>query len=151
MASHRFSPDMTIVIPSDPKFLGIIRDATRRCAAMAGFEGSLGEQICLAIDEACTNVIRHSYDGARDQRILFQCGVTRGESIAFRLRDFGRKAPAEALKSRDLDDVRPGGLGLHFIRQIMDEVEFNTKPTIGTELLLLKKVSPQESDEEQES
>jgi anti-sigma regulatory factor (Ser/Thr protein kinase) len=105
----------------------------------------------VAVDEACTNVIRHSYDGARDRRILFQCAVVPGETIAFRLRDFGKKVPAEALQSRDLDDVRPGGLGLHFIREIMDEVEFNTKPIIGTELLLLKKVSPQESGEEQGS
>jgi anti-sigma regulatory factor (Ser/Thr protein kinase) len=46
-----------------------------------------------------------------------------------------------ALKSRPLDEVRPGGLGLHFIRESMDEVEFSRKK--GKNLLrMVKYLSP---------
>jgi anti-sigma regulatory factor (Ser/Thr protein kinase) len=46
-----------------------------------------------------------------------------------------------ALKGRSFDEIRPGGLGLHFIRQSMDEVEFSRKK--GKNLLrMVKYLSP---------
>lgn len=149
MTSPRVQPLVSVLVPSDPKFLAIIRETVRRIADMAGFEETHAERICLAVDEACANIIRHSYKHVKDRKMLFQCDFDDRE-LRFRLRDFGRKATPEELKPRDLKDIRPGGLGLHFIREIMDVVHFNTDHAIGTELIMVKRL-PHLIDGEQES
>ena len=55
-----------------------------------------------------------------------------------RLRDYGTKCDPDCIKGRDLDDVRPGGLGVHIIREIMDEVTYDTGHEVGTELKMTK-------------
>ncbi|NJD55951.1 MAG: ATP-binding protein [Nitrospirae bacterium] len=42
------------------------------------------------------------------------------------------------MRGRDLDDVRPGGLGLHFIKRVFDEVAYDPKRKAGNRLLLIK-------------
>ena len=49
-----------------------------------------------------------------------------------------KKVDREKIVSRPLDEVRPGGLGVHFINEMMDEVEYDTSPKIGTILRLTK-------------
>ena len=145
MSSSSIRPVVTITIPSDPRFLAIIRESVRRISDIVGFQESHAERICLAIDEACANIIRHSYDNVRDRKVLFQCDFSERE-VRFRLRDFGKKANPENLKPRDLEDIRPGGLGLHFIREIMDEVKFNTDLAVGTELIMVKRLPSAEGE-----
>ena len=53
--------------------------------------------------------------------------------------DFAAPVDESALKGRDLDDIRPGGLGVHLIRTIMDEVQFVTPPAGVGNLLQLRK------------
>ena len=93
----------------------------------------------LAIDEAITNVIRHTYknDSAQDIEIT---GHSDRDALYVSIRDFGPKPDLSKIQSRDLEDVRPGGLGCHFIKEIMDEVEYDIQThEIGTELKLIKK------------
>jgi anti-sigma regulatory factor (Ser/Thr protein kinase) len=90
------------------------------------------------VDEALTNIIRHAYDNRYDQTIEITCrrlgpdlGSSPGQPVSevrdgleFVLQDCGRSASQDEMKGRDLDDVRPGGLGIHLITQIMDEVNY---------------------------
>ena len=63
-----------------------------------------------------------------------------------RLRDFASPADPDSMRPRDLDDIIPGGLGTHFIREIMDSAEFLPPPGgEGNLLQLTKKIGP--SDE----
>jgi sigma-B regulation protein RsbU (phosphoserine phosphatase) len=55
------------------------------------------------------------------------------------LRDFAHTVDPNLIKPRDLDDLRPGGLGTHFMQEVMDEVTFMPPPQEGGNLLKMKK------------
>jgi anti-sigma regulatory factor (Ser/Thr protein kinase) len=60
------------------------------------------------------------------------------DRLTVRLRDFGKKADARKIAPRDLKDIRPGGLGTHFIRTVFDTMCYDTSVLQGTELILEK-------------
>jgi anti-sigma regulatory factor (Ser/Thr protein kinase) len=90
----------------------------------------------LGVDEACTNVIRHAYDLRDDQPIALSVEAL-GTCVRMRLRDYGEKTPSHKMRGRNHVDVKPGGLGLHLIRNGFDRVDYVLKPR-GTELVLTK-------------
>ena len=55
------------------------------------------------------------------------------------IRDHGRSVDPSSIKSRDLDDVRPGGLGVHIMRSVMDRVEYRKRGLTGMELSMTKR------------
>ena len=59
----------------------------------------------------------------------------RGNELIFSLTDFAPAIDPDRVKPRDLDDVRPGGLGTHFIRRVMDETDFVPPPSGSGNLL----------------
>ena len=54
------------------------------------------------------------------------------------IEDSGLKADVASIKGRDLDDIRPGGLGVHLIKRACDVVEFDEKKKKGNRLRLVK-------------
>ncbi len=119
----------------------IVRSAVGQLAGLCGFEEEEVQFIILAVDEACSNVIRHAYEGRTDGEIRLRCSA-REDRIEFRLVDRGR-APgtADRLQPRSLEEVRPGGLGTHLIRSIMDEVRYRFGER-ENELYLVKSLRP---------
>ncbi len=124
-------------ILSNPKFLRIARSSVLQVAQLAGFADDACQSLVTAVDEAMSNIIRYAYQMRTDQPITLQC-IIESDHLKFILRDFGTQADPESLKGRDLDDIRPGGLGIHFIKSIMDSVEYDTSHDIGTELTMIK-------------
>ena len=90
----------------------------------------------LGVDEACTNVIRHAYDLRDDQPIALSVEAL-STCVRMRLRDYGEQTPADQMRGRADNQVKPGGLGLHLIRNAFDKVDYILKPR-GTELVLTK-------------
>lgn len=93
------------------------------------------DRLVLAVNEACMNVIQHGYgeNGCGDNgsgEIILEILVDSDEAV-FRITDYAATVDPAKIKSRDLDDIRPGGLGVHFINEVMDKVEF-IKPSAGT-------------------
>jgi len=125
-----------LTIKSHPRHLAEVRQFVRRATAEAKFDRDLTFNIVLAVDEACANIIRHAYGGDFGKDIIIQAEIT-PDAVEFRLRDFGRQVDPDAMRSRNLDDVRPGGLGCFFIRKTFDIVEYTHLP-VGTELRLVK-------------
>ena len=80
----------------------------------------LRDRLVLAVDEACTNVIRHAYGGECTRRIALHVARER-DMLAFELRDQAPAVDPACLKPRDLSECRPGGLGLPFIDATMDD------------------------------
>jgi sigma-B regulation protein RsbU (phosphoserine phosphatase) len=111
-----------------------IREAMREGVASCGCSAKSTADIVLAIDEACQNIIRHAYRGDSDNVIELEV-EHRGDRLVFSLIDHAPTIDSSKVKPRDLDDIRPGGLGTHFIRRVMDEVEFQ-KPASGRGNLL---------------
>lgn len=132
-------------LPSNPKFMTLVRCIVAQAAKMAGFEETTAQEIVLAVDEACTNVIRHCYGNDHCQTIQLTVEVSDREYLRIDLRDFGDKQDPSQFKSRDLDEVEPGGLGMHFIYSTMDEVEYDTSVAVGT-LMRMKKLVERSDD-----
>ena len=130
---------LRLTIPSDPKYIRILRGALLQAAALAGFSEQEAHRMTLAVDEGCTNIIKYGYNGDCTKKINLSCHIAPGE-IEIRIRDFGKKASPEQIKSRQLNEIRPGGLGVHLMHEIMDLVEYDHSKTVGTELRLVKRV-----------
>jgi sigma-B regulation protein RsbU (phosphoserine phosphatase) len=101
-----------------------VREAVREAVKGCGCSAKSSGDIVLATDEACQNIIRHAYGGKSDDVIEFEI-EHRGDALV----DHAPAIDPSQVKPRDLDDIRPGGLGTHFIRRVMDEVEFLTPPS----------------------
>lgn len=124
-------------IPSDPRLLKVVRAGITHLCQLAGFAEEDRNGITLAVDEACSNIIKHAYHGKTDKLIIIRCRL-REDGIEVILRDFGKRADIKEIKSRELDDVRPGGLGVHLIKSVMDVVIYDNSLAQGTQLTLAK-------------
>lgn len=116
-------------LPSDPKLLCVVRGALERLTEALGFSPSDCRSVTRAVDEALTNIIRHCYKGRLDQPIEVCCKLlsrcaSASEGLEILLSDRGPAVDPAELRGRRLDEIKPGGLGLHFIRQSMDAVEY---------------------------
>ena len=79
--------------------------------------------LVMAINEACMNIMQHAYNERLDEDIIIEFWKDSGE-IVIKIIDFADAVDIESIKSRDLEDIRPGGLGVHLIKQTMDCVEY---------------------------
>ena len=118
-----------------------VRTAVREHALRAGCEESEASDLVLAIDEACQNIIRHAYCGDEAGEIELHLECT-ADALVVSLRDYAPASNPDCLEAaRDLRELRPGGLGTHFIRSVMDEVGFVDVPEgEGNLLRMVKRV-----------
>ena len=131
-------PDtIKITISAEPKLLKIIRSTVLHICELIGFSPEESNNITLAVDEACITIIKHAYEGTSSHPISFVCNIFT-DRVEFLLRDYGKKSNLDEIKSRQLDDVRPGGLGVHLIKTVMDEVIYDNSCKIGNQLKLVK-------------
>ncbi len=129
-------------LPSDPRFLCVLRATVAKICTLAGFEQKEGSKIVLAVDEACSNVIKHAYKGENDKEIYLKVDVNQS-GLQINIHDFGISAEMDSIKPRSLSDIRPGGLGVHLIKSVMDKVEYKPDAKRGNQLIL-KKAIPKE-------
>lgn len=128
-------------LSSDAAAMIFVRTLMEKAAELCGFDEKQAGGIVLAVDEACTNVIRHQYDGRGDGRIDLTAEVDEAAAaLRIIIRDYGPLRDAALFHGRRLDEVRPGGLGLHLIRQVMDEVKYSAAEGGGMRLELCKRV-----------
>lgn len=145
------SSPLKLDLTSDPGQLSRVRETLRGwCLAHRWPEPPIADLV-LALDEALTNVIRHGYDGAGDKRILVHIREVHdpgaGEGIEIEVRDFGKQVDLDSIRGRDLDQPRPGGLGVHIIRAMMDVAEYTHADGGGMRLVMRKYKSAPERPE----
>jgi len=112
-----------VSLPAQTGHMKQLRRLVREAAEQAGFSDNDRDDIVLAVDEAFANIIKHAYhfDPDREVRLVVFCTET---AMILELHDDAESIDRSAVKSRSLDDISPGGLGVYFIHQIMDETEF---------------------------
>jgi sigma-B regulation protein RsbU (phosphoserine phosphatase) len=126
--------------PADPQELRAVRSAVRDSLLACGTRPACAEDCVMAIDEACQNIIRHAYGGHTGDILLEIERV--GDELVVCLTDFAPPVDRSRVKPRDLDDVRPGGLGTHLMREVMDRVEFaEPPPGCGNLLRMVKRIA----------
>ncbi len=146
-------PHVRIEMLSQPRYLSGARELVSAVARRFGFDDGACGQIALAVDEALCNVIRHAYGQEADQPIWISIWPWDGdEQAAFEknppacdphgiridIEDQGPHVNPETIRGRDLSDIRPGGLGVYIIRQVMDNVVYEQRPEGGMRLILTK-------------
>lgn len=118
--------------------LATVRGAVRAVGQQVGASEPCSEQLVLAINEACMNVIQHGYRFADGHRFTLRLGVD-GAVLVAHLLDNGVPASDADLRPRELDELRPGGLGVRFMRELLDGVAYIDAPPGFTNCLQLTK------------
>lgn len=131
---------------AEPADLAGIRRFVEETGNDLGLDEASIYALQLAVDEACTNVIRHAYDDGRG-RIEIQID-TAGDWVEVVIRDWGEPFDPESVPIPDLDvplEKRPlGGIGLFLMHQMMDRVEFQFSEADGNTLTMAKRLHRRE-------
>lgn len=127
-------------VPAEARYLQVIRGFFE--PVLDGLFKDEAGMLLLALDEACSNVVKHRSKALMGGMIHVRAEVGR-DSLRFRIGDFCGEEDISRIQPRDLEDVRPGGLGTHFIKEIMDRVAFEPEPdSPGRMALVLEKAVP---------
>ncbi len=142
-----------LVTPSESEYLEMIRDFVGKIAQKAGFNDEYITKIQLAVDEACTNVVKHAYKGIRRKDITVEVELNQ-EKMTIAVIDHGRGFDISRVLQRDvngrLNEYRRGGLGIHLMRIIMDKVDFSIQPRVENRVTMVKYINREDSPEKKE-
>jgi phosphoserine phosphatase RsbU/P len=111
---------LELQFPADSRQMRGVRARLREALDEQAVGPELRDKLVLAVDEACTNIIRHAYCGECDNKISLRVKRER-DMLVFELRDDAPAVDPGRITARDLDECRPGGLGVPFIRELMDD------------------------------
>ncbi len=130
-----------IRFPASAERLSMVRALVKKTAERVGCCSELSERLVIAVNEACMNVIQHAYDEDELGEIVLEMLNNQGK-VHFRILDYAKPVDLSNIKPRDLDDIRPGGLGTFFIEEIMDECDRgHLEEGTGNYLEMTKKIS----------
>tara|TARA_Y100001935_G_scaffold125358_1_gene104085 strand:- start:759 stop:1190 length:432 start_codon:yes stop_codon:yes gene_type:complete len=119
-----------------------VRTFCREVFEKLQIEKNLKDELVLAIAEAAQNIVKHAYkdDPQTDDKMVVQISC-KDNKLQIGFYDMGTPVDPNKVKHREIDNVKPGGLGTFFIQEIMDAVEFKDgkKPWIN-HLVLTKQL-----------
>ena len=135
-----------VTLPGKFDNLAKINELVVEAAKEAGFNASAIYAVELAVDEACTNIIEHAYEGEDKGDIQCCCEIS-DRALTITLHDHGRpfdttKVPMPNVNAC-LKKVKTGGAGLYLMRKLMDDVHFEFSREKGNLLTLVKCKSAQ--------
>jgi anti-sigma regulatory factor (Ser/Thr protein kinase) len=140
---------LKVELISNPLLNSGVRELLSAVARRLGFGDEAAGHVALAIDEALCNIEHHGYGRDCGRPIwvsvfalggLAANGGADSPTLAMKIviEDEARQVDPATIKSRPLDEVRPGGLGVHIIRQVMDVVVYERREHDGMRLTLVK-------------
>jgi serine/threonine-protein kinase RsbW len=132
--------DIRMEVRSDPRLLGSVRNAVRGWVEAHDVDPEAIDSIVLAIDEACSNAIRHSYEGRCEHVVELKL---RAEEtfLEFMVCDQGHPCPPDRVQRRpleapDAEELEPGGLGVQLMYEVFDNVRFSSPESGGNCVLM---------------
>jgi anti-sigma regulatory factor (Ser/Thr protein kinase) len=147
------SPTIRIELLSRPDLLAPVRAMIVSLAERFGFDDIESGHLALAVDEALANVIRHGYESRADGRIWVAVHLIESpvRTLRIEIEDEGRQVDPSLINPRDLDEIRPGGLGVHIMREVTDACDFETRQPRGMRLVLEKMPRPRPSPDQRDA
>ncbi len=131
-----------LTVPGRFEYLAQIAEFVTQVAREAGLTDDDVFHVEMAVDEACSNVIEHAYaDKSGD--IELTCTIAEPGRLEIIIHDQGQPFDPETVPEprvgEALDAMQEGGLGLYFMRKLMDEVRFSFSPGYGNTLYMVKR------------
>ena len=126
----------------DSSSLKDVRSFSRDVFEKLKIEKELKDELVLAIAEAAQNIVKHGYKDIENTTDKMEIKISlNNDQLEIGFFDKGKPVVAENVQHRKLDDIKPGGLGTFFIKQIMDGAVFK-KDQKGwvNHLVLTKKI-----------
>ena len=123
---------------ADPKKLRLVRERVQEACESLGCDKKTVSDVVIAINEACMNIIQHAYKDSNGGDIKLAIDM-RDENLCVEILDYAEPIDRTQIKPRRLDDVKPGGLGTHFIQEIMDEIDYEHLENRGGNRLVMSK------------
>jgi len=134
MPSKRFSGQFTS--------LAAIADYYAHAAQEAGFNSKDTYAVKLAVDEACSNIIEHSYGEEKDTEICCSYEILK-DGLKITIQDWGKPFTPDEIPEPNFDvdlcDLEPRGAGLYFMKKLMDKVKFDFESGDGNILVMIKR------------
>lgn len=141
MTSKTNNINKELTVKSTTNNLAIIREFVENIARESGFSKEIVSKISLAVDEACTNVIKHAYKFSPDReiKILTQFNDSK---LTIRITDSGDKFDPNLIPEPNLKEYhkqkKVGGLGMFLMKKLMDEVQYHTLSGNQNQVVLVK-------------
>jgi serine/threonine-protein kinase RsbW len=130
-----------LVIKSSTDNLSLIRDFVRQSAEDAKISSEVTGKIILAVDEACTNVVKHAYKYSPDGEISIKVKV-KDSKFTITIIDEGDYFNPNLIPEPDIKEYhkqrRIGGLGMFLMKKLMDEVNYTTLPPKKNKVVMVK-------------
>jgi len=126
----------------DSSNLKEVRTFSRKVFEKINLPQEQKDELVLAIAEAAQNIVKHAYKGVEETTDTMQIKISlKDGDLEIGFFDKGKPVVPENIQHRKLDDIKPGGLGTFFIKQIMDGAVFK-KDQKGwiNHLILTKKI-----------
>ena len=131
-------------VKSKTENLSVIRDFVSENALNAGIPMTKVEDIMLAVDEACTNIIKHAYKLSPEGEIIIKIDYDK-EKFTITIIDYGKSFKPESVPLPDLQkyyrEHKVGGLGIYLMRSLMDDVKYTSVPGKYNQVLLSKNIN----------
>jgi serine/threonine-protein kinase RsbW len=139
-------PSMKVILPNSMGALAQLHAAVTRFCRDRAIHGDIEFKIDLALEEVFTNIVRHGYEDSRPHEIVVWINTDR-DRVRIRIDDDGRPfnpllAPAVDVGAA-LSERRVGGLGIHLVKRLMDQVRYKRRPD-GNQLILIKSLAGKE-------
>ena len=135
---------------SHPTYLAGARELVSGITRRLGFDDKGAGKIALAVDEALANIINHGYQRSPDRPIWIKLWAEAAPGVpgvCIVVEDEAPHVDIEKICGRDLEDVKPGGLGVHIIKEVMDTADYSKRTPVGMRLTMLKHLSDCEASQ----
>ncbi len=133
------SENIQLNIPSHPKYLQLVRGVMKKVTQIIGFSEDDSGHIILAVDEACSNIIKHSYMNDPKGKIDLSIKIHEKE-LKINITDYGKQCDIEQMQPRKIDNIRPGGLGIYIMNKVMDSVEYDYSSSRQNQIIMIKRL-----------
>ncbi len=131
-------------VTSRTENLSVVREFIQSTAEKVGLNPGVIEDVMLAVDEACTNIIKHAYKSFPDGEILLKLNFS-DHKLTITIVDYGNSFNPDKVPDPDLQKYykqhRVGGLGMYLMKTLMDEVKYNSVPGKYNEVYLTKNLN----------
>lgn len=130
-----------IKVPAKPEVLSTVRLTLSSLASQMNFPEESIEDIKVAVSEACTNVVQYAYKNKSPKNFIYITVKQRPKDLEIIIRDTGKgfnhaNPPKRELHDKDIHL----GLGIVFMKNLMDKVNIHSQPNKGTIVTLVKKI-----------